>query len=133
MLRPASDATLREFRQKSSTIVSAVASRYKEVEMTKPMSDEARHAMHVDAMERAQKTVESFLMVPSVPLITEYMAWLADRVPREGMTTESFVRGLGIHQEVVEETLSEAAAQEVSPYFDFMIREFQRIAAKGGQ
>ncbi len=125
-MSPAGSTTLAEFREKSDAIVAAVLSRTGEVEHA-PFS-KGHRATVVERMKYAQKTVESFLAVPSVALIREHMEWLVDRVPREGVSIASFIGGLKIHKEAVEEVLSAAAAEEVLPYFDFMISEIEQIA-----
>jgi hypothetical protein len=128
-LSPASSETLSEFRSKSGAIVAAVASRTKDAE---PSFSEEQQETLVERMKQAQKTVESFLLVPSTALILEHMAWLADRVPREGVPIPSFIEGLRVHRDAIAEVLSAAAAQEILPLFDFMIEEIQRTAEQGG-
>lgn len=128
-LSPAGSSTITEFREKSDAIVAAVASRSREAENS-PSSEGNRETV-VERMKYAQKTVESFLAVPSVALISEHMAWLVDRVPRESVSIAAFIEGLRIHKEAVAQVLSAPAAEEVLPYFDFMISEIERISDQG--
>lgn len=124
---PISEAAMTEFKSKKQFILEESVNRMLEnEEVLHTFGPNSRNIMNT-GLGHMMSTLESVMLVGDESLLSDQLAWVAGRLPHDGVTPAHVIQDLAIFEGVVREHLSAATGDEVSSYITSMRNYLQNI------